>query len=387
MSSWSGSAAVVGVHEDPIRRDADIHPREIEARAILAALADAGLTLADVDGLAVSASAAEPAEAAGMSPVVDMAEYLGLAPRYLDSTDLGGAGPLAQVARAAAAIHAGEAEVVVVSYAANPFLNGLNPPPPELTGPMQFEAPYGLTTVARYALAAQRHMAQFGTTPDQLAEIAVTCRAHAANNPHARYRNPLTVQDVLDSPMIASPLRRFDCCVVTTGGGAVVVTSARRARDCPRPPALLLGAGQAVSHTLMAEMDDFTISPAAASGPPAFAQAGVAPSDIDVAQLYDSFTITTLLALEDLGFCEKGEGGKFVTGGNLTIGGALPINTDGGGLSSNHPGRRGIFTIIEAVRQLRGSGVGVQVPDARLALAHGSGGQLSTAATLILGRE
>ncbi len=385
--NWSGKAAIVGIHEYPSRREANIHPREIQARSILAALADAGLTPADVDGLAVSGAATEPAEDAGMSPIVDMAEYLGISPRYLDSTDLGGAGPVAHVAHAAAAVAAGHANVVVVSYAANPYFLHAAPPTRPTPGPLQFEAPYGLTTVAKYAFAAQRHMAEFGTTAEQLAEIAVTCRAHAQHNPDARYRDPLTVDDVMSSPIIASPLHRLDCCVVTTGGGAVVVTSDRRARECAAEAAILLGAGEAVSHSVISEMDRFTVTPAAASGPRAFAQAGIQPGDIDVAQLYDSFTITTLLALEDLGFCDKGDGGKFVLNQNITLGGTLPINTDGGGLSSNHPGRRGIFTVIEAVRQLRGHGVGVQVPNARLALAHGSGGELSTAATLILGKE
>lgn len=385
-SNWSGDVAVVGIYEHPERKTPGIHPFELQAACVRGALEDAGLTLADVDGFATAAG--EESEGGGIMDAAELAEYLGIRPTWLDGADIGGAGPLAEIGHAAAAIAAGLAEVVVVSYAATTRSSmasiGTGDTNMPLSGPGQFELPYGVTTIGSYALAAQRHMAEFGTTSEQLAEIAVACRAHAANNPDARYRDPLTVAEVVDSPTISSPLHRYDCCVVTDGGGAVVVTSARRARECKGKAAFVIGFGEATTQVQMHQMRSFTETPGAISGPRAFAQAGIAPDQIDVAQLYDSFTITTLLILEDLGFCPKGEGGKFVEGGKrITVGGDLPINTDGGGLSSNHPGRRGIFTVVEAVRQLRGEGPGVQVPDVRFALAHGSGGSLSTAATLI----
>ena len=387
-TNWSGDIAVVGIYEHPDRKLPGMHPFELQARCIMGALDDAGLALSDVDGFATAAG--EESEGGGVTDAVEMAEYLGITPTWTDATDLGGAGPLSQVGHAAAAIAAGHAEVVVVSYAATPRTSAANIGTGDtntpLAGPSQFELPYGVTTVGNYALAAHRHMAEFGTTPEQLAEIAVTCRSHAAENPHARYRAPLTVDEVVTSTMISSPLRKYDCCCVTDGGGAVVVTSAARARDCAGEPAYVLGFGEAASQIQMHQMPSFTQTMGAISGPRALSQAGVTLDAIDVAQLYDSFTITTLLILEDLGFCAKGEGGEFVKDGRITVGGQIPINTDGGGLSSNQPGRRGIFAMIEAVRQLRGVGPGVQVPDARIALAHGSGGYLSTASTLIFGR-
>lgn len=387
-TNWSGDVALVGIHEYPARKCPGMHPFELQARCVIGALADAGLSLSDVDGFATAAG--EESEGGGVTDAVEMAEYLGIRPTWIDATDLGGAGPISQVGHAASAIAAGKAEVAVIAYAATPRSSassiGTGDTNTPTSGPGQFELPYGITTVGNYALAAQRHMYEFDTTPEQLAEIAIACRAHAANNPHARYRDPLTVDDVVNAPMIASPLRRYDCCCVTDGGGAVVVTSAARARDLRTKPAYLLGFGEAASQIQMHQMPSFTETPGALSGPPAFAQAGVSREQIDVAQVYDSFTITTLLILEDLGFCAKGEGGDFVSDGRITVGGDLPINTDGGGLSSNQPGRRGVFAMIEAVRQLRGEGPGAQVPDPRIALAHGSGGYLSTAATLILGR-
>lgn len=386
-TNWSGDVAIVGIYEHPERKLPGMHPFEVQARCIMGALDDAGLSLNDVDGFATAAG--EESEGGGVTDAVEMAEYLGIRPTWIDSTDLGGAGPISQVGHAANAIASGQAEVVVVSYAATPKSSAANIGTGDTntpaSGPGQFELPYGITTVGNYALAANRHMHEFGTTPEQLAEIAVTCRKHAGPNPHARHRDPLTIDDVVNAPMIASPLRRYDCCIVTDGGGAVVVTSAERARDLPKKPAYLLGFGEAASQIQMHQMPSFTETAGVISGQRAFAQAGVTRDQIDVAQLYDSFTITTLLILEDLGFCAKGEGGDFVSNGNITIGGSLPINTDGGGLSSNQPGRRGIFTMIENVRQIRGEGPGVQVDNPQFALCHGSGGYLSTAATLILG--
>ena len=255
----------------------------------------------------------------------------------------------------------------------------------------QFEEPYGLPRPAgSYALACSRHMAQYGTTKEQLAEIAVATRTWAGLNPKAMFRDPITVEDVLNSRMICWPFNLLDCCLVTDAGGGVVLTSAERARDLKSHPVLVLGMGEALDHNLISQMPDLTHGPARISGPPAFAMAGVTHADVDVAQIYDSFTYTVLLSLEDLGFCEKGEGGAFVSNQRTAPGGAFPLNTSGGGLSYTHPGMFGIFVIIEAVRQLRHDYEGQgerQVKDAKIGLAHGTGGVLSATGTLILGRD
>nr|WP_211109510.1 acetyl-CoA acetyltransferase [Azospirillum tabaci] len=384
----SGKAAIAGVFESP-RRDAPrVHPFALQMECILGALDDAGLTLKDVDGLC--AASGDWAEGGSTMDVVELAEYIGIAPTYVNSTDVGGCSYILQAGQAAAAIATGLAEVVVISYAACPRWWPLSSPSFDPfvfpAGPGQYEIPYAPTLISTYGLFARRHMDLYGTTPEQLAQVAVTFREHAAQNPNARLRKPITVDDVLASPMIASPLHRLDCCVVTDGGGAVVMTSRERARDLKKPPVHLVGYGAAVARTQNSQIPDDLTTPAALSGPRAFAMAGVTPGEIDVAQIYDAFTITPMLALEDLGFCGRGESGAFVADGNLTLGGSLPTNTDGGGLSSNHPGKRGIFTLIESVRQLRGEGPGVQVPDARLALAHGLGGTFCSAATAILAR-
>ncbi len=249
-----------------------------------------------------------------------------------------------------------------------------------------YESPYGNTLVGAYAMAARRHMHQYGTTSEQLAEIAVVTRRHASLNPLAMYRDLITVQDVLNSRMIADPLHLLDCCVVSDGGGAILVTTEERARDLKQPPIFVLGSSESHTHAQISQMPDLTVTAAAITAPRAFAEAGITPDEIDMAMIYDSFTITVLLLLEDLGFCEKGDGGAFVQEGRIALGGQLPINTDGGGLSSNHPGMRGIFLIIEATRQLRGQCGPRQVTGAKLAVAHGSGGLLSSQATTILGR-
>jgi acetyl-CoA acetyltransferase len=241
--------------------------------------------------------------------------------------------------------------------------------------------------VGAYALAASRHMHEFGTTGEQLAQIAVDARRWASGNPRARHRDPITIDDVLASPMVASPLHKLDCCLVTDGAGAVVLTSADRAASLAKPPALVLGTGTCHTHSMISEMPNLTTTGAVVSGAEAFAEAGIGPADVDVLQLYDSFTITVLLLLEDLGFCPKGEGGPFVADGVLGPGGTLPANTTGGGLAYTHPGMFGIFLLVEAVRQLRGECGDRQVPGAEVALAHGSGGALSAMSTTILGAE
>jgi len=296
------------------------------------------------------------------------------------------------VQHAAAALATGACEVVVAVYAATPRsdrkagrarrFTGFGP-----TEGAEWEHPYGLRfPMGPYALAASRHMAHYGTTPEQLAQIAVSARDWAALNPRARYRDPLSVDDVLASPMESSPLHRLDCCLVTDGAGAFVMTTAQRAKSLPKPPAFVLGAATCHDHLNISQMPDLTVTPGAISGPRAFRAAGITPPDVDVLMAYDSFTITTLLHLEDLGFCPKGEGGPFVSDGKLGPGGSLPTNTNGGGLSFTHPGMYGMFLLVEAVRQLRGESTG-QVAGAEVAVAHGSGMYLSCMSTVVLGAE
>jgi acetyl-CoA acetyltransferase len=383
--SLSGAVAIAGAFEHPTRFAPDKSEWQIMAESARGALADCGLRLADVDGL-LSAGM-------GMGPmgIVQLAEYLNLKPRFLDGTNIGGSSFVAHVSHAAAAIHAGLCSTALILYGSTAASNalaigtGLRAGADAAAG---FLSPYGLTTVGGYALVAQRHMQLHGTTSEQLAEIAVAMRRHASLNPHAKMREPITVDDVLASRMISEPLHLLDCCIISDGGGALVVTSAARARDLAKPPVLMLGCGEAVWHQELGAPDLLAVA-ARESGARAFGMAGVTPSDCDLATLYDSFTITVLATLENLGFCELGEGGGFVSGGRIALGGALPVNPDGGGLSSNHPGMRGIFLVIEAVRQLRGECGPRQVADAQLACVHGTGGILGTqhsGATLVLGR-
>jgi acetyl-CoA acetyltransferase len=381
--SLRGRTAIVGVADavSPTG-ELDAHGRALEARVIREALADAGLTLADVDGVCHGQSS------------VGLAEYLGIHPRFTESTNTGGSSYEIHVEHAAAAIAAGLCDVVIGVYASTPRSDRRHgrsrefqrPPGPN---PMvEWELPYGMRMpMGPYALAASRHMAQFGTTSDQLAEIAVSTRAWAALNPRARYRDPITVEDVLASPMQSSPLHLLDCCLVTDGAGAFVLTSAERARALARPPVYVLGAATCHDHSIISQMPDLTVTPGAVAGANAFRLAGVKPSDVDVLMGYDSFTITALLHVEDLGFCAKGEGGPFVEDGRTGPGGLLPMNTNGGGLSYTHPGQYGMFLIVEAVRQLRGEAGPRQVRGAEIAVAHGSGMVLSVMSTLVLGTE
>lgn len=383
----SGSCCIVGAFESPRRKAPGIHPYQIHAEVIAEALADAGLTISDVDGFATTAIF--PAEAGWQLSAVEIAEYVGLKPSWVCSTDIGGAAPLSHVGNAVAAIQAGLCEVVVISYASSGrswplHATDFNTGP---SGPGQFEVPYGMSTISAYALAATRYMHDYDVKPEHLAQIAVQARANAHNNPNAMYRDLITVDDVLSSTMISTPLRKLDCCVVTDSGGAIVVTSKERAKDTRRGGPSILGFGEAISHTQMNQMADLTTTCAAQAGKRAFASAGVCPADVRVAQLYDSFTITVALTLEALGFVGKGEAGAFVSEGGISPAGRLPINTDGGGLSSNHSGRRGMYAIIEAVRQLRGESPGVQLDAPELCLVNGTGGWLSAVATLILGRN
>ena len=375
-------AAIAGVAESDLGVT-DKTPLQLNAQAVRRALHDAGLELQDVDGLATT----------GLSrfSATQLGEYLGLQPVWTDSTMAGGSSFDLFVARAAEAIRDGLCELAVVSYGSNQRsarsrrLEGVVEPGMPTN---DFELPYApLRPMSLYAMAAQRHMHEFGTTSEQLAEIAVAARAWALLNPVAFMHGagPLAVEDVLDSPVLSSPLHRLDCCLQTDGGGAVVLTSVEQARALRTRPVVVLGHGEASTNMGSMSIPDLTATGAYVSGPRALGLAGVDLQDVDVVEVYDSFTITTLLTLEGLGFCGRGDGGPFVADGKLRPGGALPLNTMGGGLSYCHPGMFGIFLVIEAVRQLRGEAGERQVRDAELALCHGTGGELSTHATVVLG--
>jgi acetyl-CoA C-acetyltransferase len=382
-----GKAHIAGAYEHPDRKIPGKSVAQVHAEVALGAVADAGLSLNDVDAYFCAG------DAPGFGPL-SMADYLGLKRlRYLDSTETGGSSYLVHVGHAAAAIAEGKCQVALITLAGLPRSRPVpRPPAPALAPEAAFELPFGPTTVSMYALAARRHMHEYGTTSAQLAAIKVAASQHAQHNPRAMLPNPVTVEEVLESPMISDPLHRLDCCVVSDGGGALVVVSPEVAAGLPRQTVTVLGHGESPKLADNGRID-LTYTGAVWSGPRAFEEAGVTPADIDYVSIYDSFTITVLQTIEDLGFCEKGKGGAFVADGSLLAPhGRLPFNTDGGGLCNNHPANRGGMTkVIEAVRQLRGEANGpVQVPDCELALAHGNGGSLGTrsaAATLILGRE
>lgn len=373
-------AAIVGVAESDIGLTPHLTVLSQQAVAAKAALDEAGMAKNDVDALFCAGD--------WWAPSMTLAEYLGLQPRYTDCTNIGGASFEAHVGHAAAAIEAGLIDVALITYGSTQRTSRTRnrPRPAELT--LQFEAPYGLPMpLGGYALAAMRHMHEYGTTSEQLAEVAVAARNWAALNPRAYHRDPITVADVLASPVICEPLHKLDCCLVTDGGGAVVVAAEDRWPDVPTRPVIVLGHGETHTHATIIGMPDLTVTGAVHSGPAAMAMAGVGHEDIDLLEVYDSFTITVLLTLESLGFCRPGESGGFVAGGRTGPGGDLPMNTNGGGLSYTHPGMYGIFLLIEATRQLRGDFSGRrQVPDAELALVHGTGGVLSSASTVVLGR-
>jgi len=384
-----GKAYLVGAYEHPTRKAPDQSVAQLHAEVAKGALEDAGLTHRDIDGYFCAG------DAPGLGPL-SMVDYMGLRVRHVDATETGGCSYLIHVAHAAQAIAMGKCNIALVTLAGRPRSEGSSGTQPRSWGSAvpdaPFEAPYGIVTANSYAMVAMRHMHEYGTTPEQLAWVKVAASHHAQHNPHAMLRDVVTVQDVLDSPMVADPLHRLDCCVVSDGGGALIVARPEVARSLKRPLVKLIGAGEAPKTQNGGKLS-LTVSGAAWSGPAAFAEAGVKPADIRYASIYDSFTITVIMQIEDLGFCKKGEGGKFVADGNLISGsGKLPFNTDGGGLCNNHPANRGGMTkVIEAVRQLRGEAhPQVQVKDCALALAQGTGGQLGTrhaSATLIMERE
>ncbi|MFJ3198853.1 thiolase C-terminal domain-containing protein [Streptomyces sp. NPDC086989] len=381
--------AVVGVALSDCGRVDGPTPYALHAQAARRALADSGLDRSVIDGFASAGL--------GILAPAEVAEYLGLRPTWVDSTSVGGSTWEVMAAHAADAIAAGHANAVLLVYGSTARADiKARRRTSNLSfgarGPLQFEVPYGHTLVSKYAMAARRHMHEYGTTLEQLASVAVQARANAATNPDAMFRDPITVEDVLSGETIADPFTKLHCCIRSDGGCAVLLAAEDYVPDTAKEPVWILGAGTSVSHTTMSEWEDFTVSPAAVSGRTAFERAGLTPADVDLAQIYDAFTYMTLVTLEDLGFCAKGEGGAFVEKGRLLRDGELPVNTDGGGLSACHPGMRGLFLLVEAVRQLRGeAGPDRQVTKRggrrpEVALASGTGGWFCSSGTVILGR-
>lgn len=360
----------------------NVTPYHLIARSSKAALAASGLKPSDVDGLGSTGLGA-------MAPL-DVAEYLGLKPRWLDSTSVGGAAWEVMAAHAVDAIAQGHADVILLTYgstARSDLRNKLRSANLDWgsRGPQQWESPYGITLISKYAMAARRHMHNYGTTVEQLAEIAVSTRYNAGFNPDAQMQDPITIDDVLSSRMIADPFTALQCCIRSDGGAAAILVAEDRVADLGVKPVWVLGAADATSHMNLSQWDDFTVGPAAMTGPLAFQRAGVTPADIDVACIYDAFTYMLLINLEDLGFCPKGEAGRFVESGALRNGGPMPVNPDGGGLSACHPGMRGLFLLVEAATQLRGEAGARQVPNAELACVSGTGGWMCSSGTMILG--
>lgn len=385
--SLRGKVAIVGVADTEVGVLPGRTPMEMGVEAALAAIADAGLEKGDIDGLVTCNAMAQPM----MYHAEATAEYLQIFPRYCIAAGAGGGTTFSIIHHAASAIATGMADVVVVAMA-DAMRSGLTRDQAMMvqasTGHPEFEQPYGPTVPAYYALIAQAHMAEFGTTQEQFAAIAVACRAHAARNPAAQMRDLISVEDVLESRMIADPLHLLDCSLVSDGGAAIVLTSAERAADMKHAPIYLLGAGEGHSHEHISAARNLTTSAAKEAGQRAFEMSGMRPADMDFAQLYDCFTPTVLVELEDLGFCEKGEGGAFVESGALMPGGSLPVNTHGGLLSHSHPGNPGsMFALTESVFQLRGDAGARQVAGSKNALVHAQGGIMSSHTALVLGTE
>jgi acetyl-CoA acetyltransferase len=377
--SLRSKVAIVGAAEADWPRGHGRSPLGLAAQAASRAVTDAGLTLADVDGVFTTS-------AYHGFPGLSLCEYLGLAPRHLDTTAMGGCSFISHLGHAAAAIATGQCEVALVAYGSTQRSDGGKLV--SLSEKLAFEEPYGLIhPVGAFGMIAHRHMATYGTTSAQLASLAVSARAWAGLNPRAPYRDPLTVADVLSSRTITTPLHKFDCCLVTDGGGAVVLTSAERARDLPQTPVYVRGAGETVNHRNVLDMPDLTTTRAGEAAGRALAMADVALADIDTAHVYDAFTISLLILLEDLGFCAKGEGGEYAASGAVAPGGSLALNPSGGGLSYCHPGMLGIFLILDAVEQLRGNAGDRQVDGATTSLVHGMGLTLAAHASAVLSTE
>ena len=375
-----GGAAIVGVAESDLGAVAELmSPIDLMAQGIQRALADCGLTLPEVDGLFCATTQAR-------TSAMSLVEYLGLPNAYTDSTIVGGSSFEIHVAHALAAITTGQCSVAVIAYGSTQRTVGRRAASVREYNP--YETPFKpFLPASAYALAASRHMHQFGTTREQLAEVAVAARQWALLNPAAWEKKPLTVAEVISAHPISDPFTVRDCCLVTDGGGAVIMTSVERAKTLKKPPIYVLGCGQSITHATISFMPDLTVTGAVESGRQAYAMAGMRAKDIDVVELYDAFTLNPILFLEDLGFCAKGEGGPYISGGRIAPGGALPVNTNGGGLSYCHPGMYGLFLLIEAVRQLRGEGGQRQVAGCETAIVHGNGGVLSAQSTVILGTQ
>jgi acetyl-CoA acetyltransferase len=380
MSLKRGSVAVVGAAESDLGQVApNTSPVDLMAQATLRALDDCGLKLSDVDGVL---SAATQVRTAPMT----LSEYLGIKPKFFDGTAIGGSSFMSHVAHAQLAIEHGLCEVAVIAYGSTQRSVSRAAASPREPNP--YENPYRpFMPSSAYAMAASRHMHQYGTTREQLAEVAVAARKWALLNPKAWEKEPLTIEDVLKARMVSHPFTVRDCCLVVDGGGAIILTSAARAKTLKKKPAYVLGVGESFSHANISSMADLTVSDAAISGPKAFKMAGLKPSDVQMLSLYDAFTITPILFLEDLGYCPKGEGGRFVQNGTIAPGGKLPVNTSGGGLSYCHPGMYGLLVMIEAIRQVRGECDKRQVKDCNVALAHGNGGVLSSQCTVLFGSQ
>ena len=383
LSTLRGSAAMVGVATFGCGEAPGFSEMELLARSAHAAVADAGLKMSDIDGLCT----ASVGSTMWSMPVV---EYLGIRPTFIDSTMVGGSSFIAHLLPAMHALQSGQCNAVLVCYGSTQRTSTYGrreiAQARRWMDPQPYETPYEpFNPPSAYALATSRHMHQYGTTRRDLAEVAVAARRWAQLNPEAFMRDPLSIDDVLAARMVSDPLSVRDCCLVTDCGGAYVLVRAERAKDLPRPPVYVLGNGTAVWNRQISAMPDLTVTAATQSGREAYAMAGLGAKDMDVVQLYDAFTINTLLFLEDLGFCKKGEAGAFVRDGGIAPGGHLPVNTNGGGLSCVHPGMYGIFALIEAVRQLRGECGDRQVAGAQTAIAHGNGGTLSSQSTAVLG--
>ena len=384
-----GKAYIVGAYEHPLRKAPDKSVAQLHAEVAKGAIEDAGLTKDDIDGYFCAG------DAPGAN-AFSMANYMNLKLRHFDTTDCGGSSYLVHVGHAAEAIALGKCNVALITLAGRPNSEGSSGTQVRERGSYlpdaPYEIPYGPVTVNLYAMVAMRHMHEYGTTSEQLAWVKVAASHHAQHNPNAMLKNVVTVEEVVNSPMISDPLHRLDCCVVSDGGGALIVARPEIAKQLKRPKVKIIGVGEALKHQMGGKID-LSYSGARWSGKRAFEEAGVKPTDMKYASIYDSFTITVIMQLEDLGFCKKGEGGKFIADGNLISGiGKLPFNTDGGGLCNNHPANRGGMTkVIEAVRQLRGEAhPKVQVKNCDLALAHGTGGSLGHrhgSSTVIMERE
>jgi acetyl-CoA acetyltransferase len=375
-----GASAIVGAATFGMGEAPGFTNLELAASASVRALAQVGLKPRDADGLFVVVMDETLA-------ALNFADYLGIYPRFTDNCRTGGSSFQIQASIAAMALAAGQCDVALIAYGSNQRTAA-----GKLVGstsrPSPWETPYKpLRPISMYALAAARHMYQYGTTKQQLGEVAIAARKWAQLNPDAFVRDELTMEAYLAARMISDPFSARDCCLVTDGAAAVVMVRADRARDLCKRPAYVLGAAAEITHREMASMPDLTVTGTARAAQRAFAQAGITPADVDVIELYDAFTINTVLFLEDMGFCPKGEGGRFVADGAIAPGGKLPVNTNGGGLSCVHPGMYGLFTMVEAAQQIAGICGARQVPDVEIAIAHGNGGELSSEAVLVLGAE